>query len=331
MLAHHLFGRHVVRGADDRAGLGHAAALFHGAGDAEIHHDDAAGFFDHDVLRLQVAVDHAFGVRCVERGAGLVDDVGAFFEGEASLLLDQRGEILAFDELHGDELHTIGFAKIENPDDVFLGDFPSEDQLLLEALKNLLVDGEFRADDFQSDEAVEFEVPRFVDGAHAAFAQHLDNFVAFAEAHAFWQAAGGNTGGAGRRDGLGPALGGRDAVGIARVFIAEEGGIFVATVFAEKGGVAEGKGRFARSADRRGGAVRRVTIRAFSGGWRHRSSIRSIATAVGLGDLNLRGFYIKVTILRRKCAVAGMVRGDPGVTGNPHGRDGPVCPPELSF
>ena len=143
-----------------------------------------------------------------------------------------------------------------------------------------------------------------------AFAEHLDDFIALTEAHALGEAARGNTRGTGGRDGLGPTLGSGDAVGIAGVFIAKEGGVFVATVFAEKGGVAERKGCFARSADGRGGAVRRVTIRAFSAGWRHRTSIRSIATAVGIGDLNLRGFYIKVTILRRKSVAGGMVRGD---------------------
>jgi len=269
VLAHHLFGRHVVRGADDRAGLGHTAALLHGAGDAEIHHDDAAGFFDHNVLRFQVAVDHTFGVSGVERGAGLVDDVGAFFEGEAPLLLDERREVFALDELHGDELHTIGFTEVEDADDVFLSDFPGKDEFLLEALKNLFVDREFRADDFQGDQTVEFEVPSFVHGAHAAFSEHLDNFVALTETHALGEAAGGDTAGTGGSNRLGPTLGSGDAVGIARVFIGEKCGVFIATIFTEKGSVAEGKGCFARGADRRRGAIRRVTIRAFSAGWRH--------------------------------------------------------------
>jgi hypothetical protein len=50
-----------------------------------------------------------------------------------------------------------------------------------------------------------------------------------------------------------------------------------------------------------------VTIRAFSAGRRHRSSFRSIADADETGDLNLRGFYIKPAILRRKSAVGSLM------------------------
>jgi hypothetical protein len=103
-------------------------------------------------------------------------------------------------------------------------------------------------------------------------------------------------------------LGGGDAVGVARVFIAEEGGVFIAPVCTEKRGVAYWERGFARSADRRERVIRRVTIRAFSAGWSHGSSKRSIGTAVEIGDLNLRGFYIKVTFLRWKSAAVGAAR-----------------------
>ena len=42
ILAERLLRRHVLHGADEGAGLGHAVA-FEGAGQAEIHHQDSAG------------------------------------------------------------------------------------------------------------------------------------------------------------------------------------------------------------------------------------------------------------------------------------------------
>ena len=64
-----LLGREVLRGADDRALLGHLARAR--ARDAEVRHlDDALGV-DDDVVRLDVAVDDAVAVREAQRGEDL--------------------------------------------------------------------------------------------------------------------------------------------------------------------------------------------------------------------------------------------------------------------
>ena len=69
--AQSLLGRHVFHGADDGAGLGQAG-IAKRARQAEVHHHDAAVLVAHDVLGLQVAMDHAFGMGGVERAADLL-------------------------------------------------------------------------------------------------------------------------------------------------------------------------------------------------------------------------------------------------------------------
>ena len=56
-----------------------------------------------------------------------------------------------------------------------------EDQLLLEALDDGRVAGILAADDLESDDAIQLDVARLVDGAHAAFAEQREDFIALAE------------------------------------------------------------------------------------------------------------------------------------------------------
>ena len=176
ILAQGLLRRHVVHGADQGAGLGHAVA-FEGAGQAEIHHQHPAGLVAHDVLRLQVAVNDACAVRGFERAAGLLHDLDRFLGSKFSLLLHQAAQVLTLDELHGDELHAVGLAQVVDPDDVLVGDLGGQKQFLLEAVNDGLVAGQIRADDFQRHHAIQFDVARLVDRAHPAFAQDLQDFV----------------------------------------------------------------------------------------------------------------------------------------------------------
>ena len=82
---------------------------------------------DHDVLRLQIAVDDAFRVRGFERERDLLHDADNFFVRQLAGVDDEIFEILPLDELHGDELDAVGFAEIENANYVFVGDLAGED------------------------------------------------------------------------------------------------------------------------------------------------------------------------------------------------------------
>ena len=120
-------------------------------------------------------------VRRFQGHANLLHHANGLFGGKFSLLGDDIFEVLAFDKLHGDELDAVGLPEIENANHVFVGYLPRENQLLLEAVKNFRIDGKFRANDFQRDEAVHFAVARFIHSAHAALAEELQDFVARSE------------------------------------------------------------------------------------------------------------------------------------------------------
>ena len=123
-------------------------------------------------------MDHAFAVRGFEAQTNLADDVAGLAGGKFALLREEGLQIPAFHVVHGDELDVARRADVEDADDVAVGDETGQDQFLLEALQNVGIVGQFAADDFQGDDAVQLAVHGLVDRAHAAFAEHLQDFVA---------------------------------------------------------------------------------------------------------------------------------------------------------
>src|SRR5215469_8460933 len=97
------------------------------------------------------------------------------------MLSQQVVKALALNVLHSNELDTLGFPEVENPDDVAIRDLPGKNQFLFEALQNIRIIGHFRADYLQGNCASELPVYGLVDGAHAPFPQDLHDLVAVAQ------------------------------------------------------------------------------------------------------------------------------------------------------
>ena len=59
-------------------------------------------------------------LRCgsLERMADLLHDLHSLDGREFAALDEQAAQVLAFDELHGDELHAVGFAQVVDADNV---------------------------------------------------------------------------------------------------------------------------------------------------------------------------------------------------------------------
>src|SRR5262249_33654999 len=119
---------------------------FQGPRDAEVHDIHAAVFVDHHVLRFEITMHDASVVRGVQGGTNLHNDGDSLFGRELPFFMDQATKVAAFDVLHGDELDPLGLTEIENADNVAVGDFPGEDELLLETAKNFGMAGEVGAD-----------------------------------------------------------------------------------------------------------------------------------------------------------------------------------------
>ena len=171
-----LLGRHVLHGADDGAGLGHAG-IAEGAGETEVHHDYASLLVAHDVLRLQVAVDDPFGMGGVERAADLLNHGNRFFRRVLAILAKHGAHIFAIDVFHGDEANAVGFAQVVNANYIFMRDIARKNQFLFETLQDGRIGGQFGANYFERDQSVEFAVTRLVDSAHATLSEHAQDLV----------------------------------------------------------------------------------------------------------------------------------------------------------
>src|ERR1700745_3076373 len=73
--------------------------------------------------------------------------------------LSQDGmKALALDVFHRDEFDFLGFAEIEDADDVPVADLARQDQFLFEALQNLTIAGQLRPNDFERDLPLQLQV-----------------------------------------------------------------------------------------------------------------------------------------------------------------------------
>ena len=116
-------------------------------------------------------MDDSDGVRRLKRPADLADDADGLLLGVAAMFQDHEMEVAAVDVLHGDELHPVGLAEVEDADDVLVGDLGCEQQLLLEALDDVAVAGELGPNDFEGDKAADLYIAGLVDSAHASGAK----------------------------------------------------------------------------------------------------------------------------------------------------------------
>ena len=157
----------------------------HRARDAEVHDHGIVFLGDHDVGRLQVAVDYARRVRRGEAGDHRARDLQGALNRELAFALEQGRKVLALDVRHRDVLDALHLAEVVDAHHVAVRDLPREEELLLEAalerLRRRRVRAGFRPDDLYGDHDAELGIPRLIHCAHAAEAKQSDDVVAIAE------------------------------------------------------------------------------------------------------------------------------------------------------
>ena len=132
--ARHLFRRHVARRAEQLAAARHVGGRGQRLRQAEVRDVRRARVIDQDVVRLQVAVDDAFGVRGGERVGDLPRDRDGALDRQPAFAAQDAVQILAVHEGHRDELEALDFAQVVDAEDVLVRDLRAEEQLLLEPL-----------------------------------------------------------------------------------------------------------------------------------------------------------------------------------------------------
>src|SRR5262249_24887179 len=135
---------------------------------------------EEQVRGLEVAVDDAEGVGLGERLAGLEDPGRRGADGERTLSPQDRGEVIALEELHDDERRA-GLERddVEHARAVRALELRRRHRLADEAGAHLGVLQRLGEDELDGDALLEVEVGGFDDAAHAALAEDaLDAILA---------------------------------------------------------------------------------------------------------------------------------------------------------
>ena len=166
-----LLGRHVRGCPDGESGLRQlvAARGADGARDAEVG-DDRVTARQHDVLRLDVAMDDVVFVRVRERFGHFAGDLECIVDGQLRLTVQPVAEGFAFDVRHHVVQHPARVAGIVDREDVGMLEAGGELDL---AQEPLAAEGhrDLGAQRLQRDESLVSRVARQVDQRHPATAQ----------------------------------------------------------------------------------------------------------------------------------------------------------------
>ena len=125
-LARELLGRHVRRRARD---LSDVRGLLGRDGEAEVRDPHPPAAVEHDVRRLEVAVEDALLVRGVEARAELPRDVDRLVHGQVADPLEEGREVFAVHVLHREKMAALDLADVVNAADVRVRDLTREAHL----------------------------------------------------------------------------------------------------------------------------------------------------------------------------------------------------------
>ncbi len=173
--AAHLLGTHIARCAEDLAAPG-AVDRVDMLGDAEIEDGQAAIGAEHEVLRLQIAMQHALLVDVAEREHQLAEDLQRLV-GLDRLVAEPLVQVAAIEEFHDQVRMLAGDAVAVDARHVAAADALDQVVLFHEARQRVLVSHHLASEDLDHQGLVVVFRRREVDPRHAAFAdqaQHLD-------------------------------------------------------------------------------------------------------------------------------------------------------------
>jgi hypothetical protein len=157
------------------AGLRHVRRTH--ARDPEVEDLHRAFLVDHDVRGLDVAVDHAHAVRILQSRAQLIHDLELAHHRQDGTPLEERGERLALDVLHGDERLAVLVAELEDRDDVAVLQLAGRPRLARKAFAGLAV-VQLLAQELDRDVAADSGIAGAIERAHAPMADSFEDLVA---------------------------------------------------------------------------------------------------------------------------------------------------------
>lgn len=138
---------------------------------SKIHNLGDAITGDHNVGRLDIPVDDAFGMGFFQSFRHLQGDIHRFGRRQRSAFDAAFQRLLVVIGHHDEQLPILGLAKFVDGANIGMVKRRSRARLLNETLFGLGVARQLRRQKLNGDVALQFGVFRFVDDAHAAFAE----------------------------------------------------------------------------------------------------------------------------------------------------------------
>ncbi len=178
LLSAQLLGRHIGRRA------GPNVRDLADRRQAEVHDPDPARAVEHDVRRLQIAVQHAALVRGGESRADLPRDLEPLVFRQPADAAEQDREILAVHVLHRDEQLAVDLPDVVHAADVRMRHGPRGPHLVVELREPHRVAQEIRRQEFQRDLLPEAQVVGAIDLSHAAAPEQAQHAISVVEHHA---------------------------------------------------------------------------------------------------------------------------------------------------
>ena len=168
-LGRRLLGRDILRRPHENARARQALTTGLGRlGDPKIGQQHAPVGIDHDILRLDIAVDCALRVGIIERRRDRLDDSDRVAQPQCSALFDDRVERTAAHILHRDIAQPVVLADIVDRDDIRVPQIRSGDGLAIETPGELGIDRQLRRQHLERHRALEQGIARAVHARHAA-------------------------------------------------------------------------------------------------------------------------------------------------------------------
>jgi hypothetical protein len=173
-----LLGRDVGGGAEHLPGLRELVLERH-AGDPEVRDREAVAIVEQQVAGLDVAVDHAGGVRGVERAGRLAQPLQRRGVPDGGPGLDAVADRAPAHQLHDHEHAAVVLADVIDRHDVLVrGEARRGPRLALEALARPLVLGQVRGQQLDRHRAAEQLVVGLPDRGHAAVGEVAHDAIA---------------------------------------------------------------------------------------------------------------------------------------------------------
>jgi hypothetical protein len=136
---------------------------------------------EHDVARLEIAMEDAFLMRGGETGAEFAGNFESLRVRQAADAAEKDAEILAIDILHGEKELAVEFAEVVDAANIWVGDLTGDFHFIAEAVEGLGIVGGVDGKKLEGNGLAEDEIVGAVDLAHTALAEFGDDAVAFGE------------------------------------------------------------------------------------------------------------------------------------------------------